>query len=118
MNRRVLAVVLTASVVLNLAAIGWVAWIVADPSYWFPGAYETPKAGPTGETGRSGARGPAGPRGPRGFPGAAGESADEFEIEQLRSDLDEATAQVEAICDELFFQGEVEPLRQIWLNAC
>jgi hypothetical protein len=28
-----------ASLLLNLFLLGWLAWIVADPHYWFPGAY-------------------------------------------------------------------------------
>jgi hypothetical protein len=123
---------LVANLVVALAALGWLGWIVADPSYWFPSAYETPKPGPPGVPGAPGKAGPPGPRGRPGLRGLPGESADASEneqlrsdlddataeIEQLRSDLDDATSKLEAICDELFFQREIEPLRQIWLNAC
>jgi hypothetical protein len=50
--------------------------------------------------------------------GAPAESIDTFELEQLRSDVDDVTTTVADICDELFFQREVEPLRQIWFSAC
>lgn len=65
--------------------------------------------GPSGRPGRIGPRGPAGPRGRTGTAGPPGESPE---------DVTEVSSKVERICDELFFQREFEPLRQIWLNAC
>ena len=121
MSARFIVAGIAASLALALSALGLVGWIIADPSYWFPGAYETPRSSPRGEPGqpgRPGLRGPPGPCGLPGPPGRPGESADQFELEQLRSDLDDAASTIEALCDELFFQREIEPLRQIWLNAC
>lgn len=33
MGRRVLVAALAASLLLNLAALGWIAWVVAEPAY-------------------------------------------------------------------------------------
>jgi hypothetical protein len=41
-----------------------------------------------------------------------------FELDQLRSDVDDLSSTVEAMCDEFFFSREFEPFRQVWLNAC
>lgn len=56
-----------------------------------------------------GPRGPAGPRGNRVLAGPSGESPE---------DVTEVASTVEKICDELFYQRDFEPLRQIWLTAC
>ena len=57
MGRPVLVAALAASLLLNLAALGWVAWIVAEPAYWFPNAFAE-----KGEQGDQGPRGQPGPR--------------------------------------------------------
>jgi hypothetical protein len=93
-RRRLLVTLLTISLVLNVAAIGWLGWIVADPQYWFPDAYA--------EKGQQGDRGPRGPVGPPGPPGPVGPDAEDAfsaldgqltdltsEVEDLRSEFDD-----------------------------
>jgi hypothetical protein len=93
-SRRLLVAVLAATLAANVAAIGWLTWIVVAPEYWFPGAYA--------EKGEQGDRGPRGPVGPPGPPGPVGPDAEDAvatldgqltdvssEVEDLRSELDE-----------------------------
>jgi hypothetical protein len=86
--------ILGGALVLSVLAIGWTTWIVAEPRYWFPGAYAQ-----KGERGDKGPRGPLGPPGPSGPVGP--EAADvildleasisgvETRLEELASDLDD-----------------------------
>jgi hypothetical protein len=48
--------------VLALVALGWLAWIAADPQYWFPGAYA--QKGDRVTPGRVAHKGPKVPLGP------------------------------------------------------
>ena len=138
MGRRVLGAALAASLLLNVAALAWVSWIVAEPAYWFPGAYA--------ERGDQGPVGPRGPRGPVGPPGPVGPDAEEA-VASLESDLADVTSTVDdlssrlddleanagtsdleselsdvqtkvgAICDELF-NSDVDVLNDIYYAAC
>jgi hypothetical protein len=55
MGRRVMTVALAVSLALNVVALGWLAWLVADPGYWFPGAYaERGERGPPAHRGHAG----------------------------------------------------------------
>lgn len=95
MSRRVFAVAFAASILLNVAALGWLTWIVADPSYWFPGAYA--EQGEQGPPGPPGARGPVGPEGPVG-PDA------ETAVEELGAEISGVSGRVddlETAVDEL-----------------
>jgi hypothetical protein len=129
-----LVAALAASLLLNLAALGWLAWVVAEPAYWFPDAFA--------EKGEKGDRGPPGQRGPRGAvgpPGPVGPSVEdvvsdlELRIEELESgasttdlqaqmdevasDLQDVVDRVENICSELLLSG-VEPLNDVYYGAC
>lgn len=103
MRGRLLVAALVANIALSLTALGWLAWIAADPPHWFPGAYAE-----KGERGDRGPRGPVGPEGPAGPIGPdAADAVDELsfrvddleaslgdvdvsaEVEQLRSDIDD-----------------------------
>jgi hypothetical protein len=46
MNRALLALLVT-NLILSLTALGWLAWITAEPRHWFADAYAA--KGPTGE---------------------------------------------------------------------
>ena len=134
MNRLLVAVA-TASLVLSIVSLGWIAWISQDPRYWFPGAYAA--QGPRGEPGPIGLRGPIGPPGPVG-PTVDEAISDvdfrlaevEARVEVLESDVsalqtttDDLTTSVEEtgstvddICDEFsFYSGALE---DIWFAAC
>jgi hypothetical protein len=126
-----LIVAVVASLALNVVALGWLAWIVADPSYWFPGAYA--------ERGDRGPAGPLGPRGPVGPPGPVGPDAedavsslstdledlsarvDDLEsgggTSDLQSEIDDLSTTVESICSEFSF-SDLEPLNDIYFAAC
>jgi hypothetical protein len=79
MPKRVL-VPLVATAAIALTAIGLIAWIAADPQYWFPGAYAA--------KGQQGDVGPRGPRGASGPPGPVGPDA-EAAISDLSDRLDD-----------------------------
>ena len=80
---RRLTAVAVASLLLNLLLFGWLAWIVADPHYWFPSAYA--EKGPTGD------KGPRGPRGPVGPPGPVGPDAEDA-VASVESELEDLAA--------------------------
>jgi hypothetical protein len=61
---RAIVALLVANLILSVIALGWLAWLSADPQYWFPDAYA--QQGPRGEQGPRGAVGPEGPAGPVG----------------------------------------------------
>lgn len=126
------------NIALTLVALGWLAWIAADPTYWFPGAYAE-----KGERGEMGPRGPEGPEGPPGPVGPdaetaiadlqssldeldsrlgeleAGEGTSELQsaIDEVRSTADDVTSKVEAVCDALF-ASDIEPLNDLYFSAC
>lgn len=111
---RVLLAVAAGVLVLSVAATAILSSVVLEKG---PQGPQGPKGapgeqgepGPSGRAGEIGPRGPAGPRGRTGTAGPPGESPE---------DLTEVSSTVEKICDELFYQREFEPLRQVWLNAC
>jgi hypothetical protein len=74
-------------VVLALVATGWLAWVVADPRYWFPDAFA--EQGPRGEEGPRGERGPRGPAGPVGEAGPG--------VDDVQAIADEALASVDDV---------------------
>jgi hypothetical protein len=106
MRQRALVLVLVLSLLLNVISLGWLTWVVTDPSSWFPGAYAE-----RGEKGPLGPRGPEGPVGPAGPVGPDAEEAVsnlEFEIEELRGELasaqeaaDEAVSGLEELCSAI-----------------
>jgi hypothetical protein len=92
-------VVLAISLALNVAAIGWLSWIVADPQYWFPDAYAE-----TGEQGEQGPRGPVGPPGPPGPVGPDAEdafSALDEQLVSLTSDVEELRSEFDDLCSAI-----------------
>jgi hypothetical protein len=131
MGRRFVSAALAASLVLNLAVIGWLGWIVADPSYWFPGAYaEQGERGPSGPRGPRGPVGPPGPVGPDAEDAVAGLSSDVDDLSariddleggvgtsELQNEIDDLRTIVEGICGELQL-SEIEPLNDIYYAAC
>jgi peptidoglycan hydrolase CwlO-like protein len=98
-SRRLLVAVLVVSLAVNAAAIGWLSWIVADPEYWFPGAYA--------EKGQRGDRGPRGPVGPAGPPGPVGPDAEDAfstldgQLSDVTSEVEDLTSEVEDLRSEL-----------------
>lgn len=72
-----LFVLVTLSLAASVVAIGWVAWIVADPEQWLS-EIQGPQGeqGPTGEAGAPGTPGEPGTQGEQGPPGEPGTSAD------------------------------------------
>jgi hypothetical protein len=82
---RYLSVGLGLTALLAVFAIGWLAWIAADPRYWFPEAFA--EQGPRGDVGPRGERGPRGPIGLRGEGGPG--------VEDAQSTADEALARVD-----------------------
>jgi hypothetical protein len=105
-SRRLLIALLAVSLALNVAALGWLAWIVADPHYWFPDAYA--------EKGEQGDRGPRGPAGPPGPPGPVGPDAEEAvsaldgeltdlssEVDRLRTELDALSTAFDDLCSAI-----------------
>lgn len=89
---RVLAIVATVGCAVALTTAGLVAWLIADPEYWLPGAYA--------EKGERGDPGPRGPRGPRGRPGPVGPSA--------RDALDDLELRLSATEDTVYYLTELE----------
>lgn len=98
MSRGALALVLVTGV-LSLVAIGWITWVVVQPTYWFAGAYA-----PKGETGDRGPVGPAGPAGPAGPVGPDAEEAllgVSSQVDDASAQLDDLSAQVQDISSRL-----------------
>ena len=89
-SRRLVAV-LAVSLAANVLAIGRLSWIVADPQYWFPGAYA--------EKGERGERGPRGPIGPPGPPGPVGPDA-EAAVSELEGQLTDVSSELETLRSE------------------
>lgn len=89
---RVAVIAAAVASALALTAIGGLAWVIADPQYWFPGAYEE-----KGERGDPGPRGPVGPRGPAGPVGPGAASA----IEELSASVASLESDLAALQDEV-----------------
>ena len=86
MNRAIVAL-LVANLILSVIALGWLAWITADPQYWFPSAYA--QQGPRGEQGPRGPVGPEGPEGPVGPDAASAIDELSFGLDDVSSRLDD-----------------------------
>ena len=84
-----LAALTILSLAVAAAAAGGLAWVIADPHYWFPAAFEEPERGPPGPQGPPGAPGPSGPEGP---PGEAG-----LDATDVSAELADLSARVEAL---------------------
>jgi hypothetical protein len=100
------------SFVVALFALGWLAWVVAAPRYWFPSAYA--EKGPPGDKGPTGERGPTGPMGPVG-PDAADA------VRRLASDLADMASRVgalEATSEQPELQSEIDELQATLANLC
>lgn len=115
---RRLTILLAANLVLTLLTLGWLAWIVAEPRYWFANAYDEPRP-MVGSRGPQGPQGARGPRGPRGFPGQPGVDGrdgldgEEYDDTELRDEianvastaddvvarLDDLEARLDELCD-------------------
>ena len=93
-----LSVGLGVTALVAVLAIGWLAWIAADPEYWFPDAYA--EQGPRGDEGPQGDRGPRGRAGPVGEPGPG--------VEDAQATADEALAGVDDM------QSQVDDLGSRW----
>jgi hypothetical protein len=125
------------NLVLALFALGWLAWVVGAPRYWFPSAYA--EKGPTGDQGPEGPRGPTGPAGPVGSSAAAAVRTLKSDLEdmssrvgaleatsgepELRSRLDELEATLANLCDAIFLNyaeasPETEALLSDLVTAC
>jgi hypothetical protein len=89
---------LIVSLLLNLALVGWVAWIVHDPPYWFPSAYSN--KGIRGDPGPPGSKGPAGDQGPRG-PGGPGVDDLQAQVDDLSSTVDDLSTTVDDLDSRL-----------------
>jgi hypothetical protein len=91
---RAAVIVAVMALALALTSAGLLAWVIADPQYWFPDAYE--------EKGERGDRGPRGPVGPAGPPGPVGPDASDAIAELadsasvLESDVADLQAEVES----------------------
>lgn len=109
---RRLTAVAVASLLLNLVLLGWLGWIVADPHYWFPGAYA--EKGPTGDKGPRGPRGPVGPPGPVGPDAFDAVSSLEAEILDVSSRLDD----LESAAGSSELQTQVDDLQVKLDNIC
>jgi hypothetical protein len=88
-HTRLLIAGLGVSLLLSATAIGLIAWMNADPQYWFPSAYAN--KGPTGDRGPRGTRGPVGPQGPAG---PSGDVALEARVSSLESDVSDLQSTV------------------------
>jgi hypothetical protein len=95
------------SILLNALTLGWVAWIVAEPRYWFEQAYEEPtpiqgERGPQGPAGPPGARGLRGFRGLPGAPGIDGIDGidgEEYDDSELRYEIETVVDRVDYLCE-------------------
>jgi hypothetical protein len=129
-RRRVLIPVLAASLLLNAAALGWISWIVADPSYWFPAYAERGERGPVGPIGAQGPVGPPGPVGPDAEDAVASLSSDVDDLtarledleagqgtSELESDVDDLVTRVDEICNQ-FSISDAGLLNDIYYAAC
>jgi hypothetical protein len=134
---RVLATATAVSVILSVASLGMLAWVLADPPYWFPGAYSLNK-GPEGDVGPRGPVGLPGPEGPVGPDAASAiddvtSRVDDLEsrlddletgsgdqasssVDDLSSAVDDVTNTVSGICDS--FSGYGGALGDTYLVAC
>jgi hypothetical protein len=89
---RYLSVGLGLTALLAVLAVGWLAWIAADPRFWFPDAFA--EQGPRGDEGPRGERGPRGPIGLRGETGPGVDDAQSTADEALAG-VDDAQTQID-----------------------
>ncbi len=89
---RLVFALLVLSLAASAVAIGWVAWVVADPDYWF-GQVQGPQGeqGPAGTPGEQGEPGTPGEVGPPGEPGV---SADDETLNRLTDRLAEVETEL------------------------
>ena len=109
---RWLTAIAVTNLLLSFMALGWLAWIVVDPQYWFPSAYAA--KGPTGDRGARGPRGPVGPPGPVGPDAADAVDALQSKVSQLGfrvDDLETATSSTE-------LQSQVDGLESTISELC
>ena len=141
MRGRLFAAALIVNALLSLTALGWLAWITAEPSYWFPDAFaEKGERGDRGPTGKRGPRGAVGPRGPAGptveealeevnsrisnletdlVSLEAGISTSELQnqIDEIESSVQDVSDKMENLCSELLVSS-IEPLNDLYYSAC
>ena len=95
-----------------LIGVGGLAWVIADPQYWFPGAYA--------EKGDRGDRGPRGPRGLVGPPGPVGPDAEEaiFAIQGDLEDISSRLDELEGGTSATEIQNEIDALQSAIDDIC
>jgi hypothetical protein len=105
MTQRTLIATAATSLALSLALGGMLAWVLADPQHWFPGAYA--------QRGDQGPPGPPGPRGLPGPPGPVGPDASDA-IDSLTFQVDDLEASLTDLADHAGgtrLENDVDQLR-------
>ena len=83
---RVLSLLVVVNAALAVGAIGVIAWMTADPVFWFPKLAS--EQGPRGTIGQTGSRGPQGAPGPAGVTGDDALASRVADLERRADDLE------------------------------